>query len=475
MNVKNLNLAALKNFDFTKFVPFLKRRGVLIGAVLAIVVAPLAGWWFRGGITDSIVETMAQRSKEYDKIIKLGTTSITIRSASGEAESKTESVSLNPTLIEALSERNKILDSEVTKIYQSAVEHNKKNHVIIQMKDNKVVFPKPEQNDALLLDEIFLTQIGSAYEALLTENRTGQPPDPLAVLEAVQRRSGDYILNDLKKKSLSEVTDPKELADLNAALRGARLASLDTKAREIAIYLDANAIRMPPTQGPINLTRCFVWQWDLWVLQDIFRAIASSNSNMNDGVISASVKRIMSIQIFSIAAAAKEGPTAEAEPEPTEEPKETSESPSTTATELTGVAIAPKTAIVPDYSASLTGLKSCQLYDVRNVKLKLIVAAADMTKVFNAFAKENFMTVTQVKFQPVDIFQAARLGYIYGKDPCSEVTMILQSIWMREWTTLKMPVNLKNLIGTRGVEIPMPMETAQPKEESQAPREEPKS
>lgn len=475
MKAPKLNMAALKNIDFAKLVQFVKRRGVLLVSALVIVIAPLAGWWFRGGLTDAISQTMAQRSKEFDKINSLATTSITIRSALGEEDSKTEQASLNAALIETLSERNKSLDNEVTKVYQTALEYNKKNHAIIQMKDNKVVFPKPDQNDALLLDEIFLTQIVPAYQAVLTDNRTGQPPDPLAVLEAVNRRSDDYILNDLKKKSLSEVTDPKELADLTAALRSARLASLDTKAKEIALYIDANAIRMPPTQGPITLANCFVWQWDLWVLHDIFRAVSRANSDGNDGVVSASVKRIISIQIRPIGAVAKSEGAATEEPTPTEEIKEGAESTEPAAIELTGEAIAPRTKITPDYSASFTGLKSCQLYDVRNIEIKLIMTTADIPKVFNAFAQENFITVTQVKLTPVDIFKAARLGFIYGKDPCSEVSMTLQSIWLREWTTLKMPVELKNKIGTRGVEIPVENETEQPKEKSETPTEEPKS
>ena len=95
-------MAALKNIDFAKLIQFGKRRGVLLVSALVIVIAPLAGWWFRGGLTDAISQTMAQRSKEFDKINSLATTSITIRSALGEEDSKTEQASLNAALIETL-------------------------------------------------------------------------------------------------------------------------------------------------------------------------------------------------------------------------------------------------------------------------------------------------------------------------------------------------------------------------------------
>jgi hypothetical protein len=85
-----------------------------------------------------------------------------------------------------------------------------------------------------------------------------------------------------------------------------------------------------------------------------------------------------------------------------------------------------------------------------------------MPKVFNAFAQENFMTITQVKMSPVDVFAAARQGYIYGKEPCSEVDMTLETIWFRAWTTLQMPIELKNKLGTRGVDIPVKNNSDQP-------------
>ena len=123
-------------------------------------------------------------------------------------------------------------------------------------------------------------------------------------------------------------------------------------------------------------------------------------------------------------------------------------------TDATGEPIAPASEIIRDFKISFTGLKSCQLYDIRNVKLKLIVSTSDLPKVLDSFAKENFMTVTQLKISPVDSFAAARQGFIYGAEPCSEVSMVLQTIWLREWTTFYMPLGMKNKLGTRGIEKP---------------------
>ena len=44
MNAPKFNLSVLKNIDFTQLTAIAKQRGVLIGSVLVIVIAPLAAW-----------------------------------------------------------------------------------------------------------------------------------------------------------------------------------------------------------------------------------------------------------------------------------------------------------------------------------------------------------------------------------------------------------------------------------------------
>jgi len=459
MNAPKFDLAALKNIDFSKVIAIAKQRGILIACVLIIVVIPLVAWWFRGGIKDSIHETMSKRSKEFDKIVSLEKSSITVRNPVGDP--KSETVSLNSTLIDALKARNESLENEVKGVYSSALEHNKKNHDIVQTK--QVVFPKPLQENEKLLEEIFLPVIGPAYTVLLANNRVNTPPSSADVLEAVKQREISFIRDDLKKKNRSEVTDPKEIEQLAQALSKARLDALLEGARDTAVYLDTGAIRMPPAKGFISVDTCFTWQWDLWVLDDIFHAISNVNTNVKDGVkssvISAPVKRIISIRIDQPSSVAAASATAEAppvEPEATDASAEAPEPAVAVAatTDATGEPIAPASEIIRDFKISFTGLKSCQLYDIRNVKLKLIVSTSDLPKVLDSFAKENFMTVTQLKISPVDSFAAARQGFIYGAEPCSEVSMVLQTIWLREWTTFYMPLGMKNKLGTRGIEKP---------------------
>lgn len=205
MNVPKFNLAALKYINLAQITSIAKQRGVLIGSVLVIVLAPLAAWWFRTDLTDEIAQKMSQRVKDFDSMEKLRLTDV---SFGGQSIGK---VSLNSTIINALRDRNVALEIELKGMYQAAIDYNQKHHDFIALKDNQgiplkdsqgkeIIFPNSDQNDKLVLDEIYFPLIIPAYQALLDDNRTGQAPDSLAVLEAVQRRSSDFILSDLKKK-----------------------------------------------------------------------------------------------------------------------------------------------------------------------------------------------------------------------------------------------------------------------------------
>ena len=438
MNAPKFDLAALKNIDFSKVIAIAKQRGILIACVLIIVVIPLVAWWFRGGIKDSIHETMSKRSKEFDKIVSLEKSSITVRNPVGDP--KSETVSLNSTLIDALKARNESLENEVKGVYSSALEHNKKNHDIVQTK--QVVFPKPLQENEKLLEEIFLPVIGPAYTVLLANNRVNTPPSSADVLEAVKQREISFIRDDLKKKNRSEVTDPKEIEQLAQALSKARLDALLEGARDTAVYLDNGAIRMPPAKGFISVDTCFTWQWDLWVLDDIFHAISNVNTNVKEGVkssvISAPVKRIISIRIDQPSSVAAASATAEAppvEPEATDAPEEATEPAAVVAatTDATGEPIAPASEIIRDFKISFTGLKSCQLYDIRNVKLKLIVSTSDLPKVLDLARRPNVVirvsgacTLSREPYPFTDIWDPlARLFDAWGLERC---------LWGKDWT-----------------------------------------
>ena len=101
-----------------------------------------------------------------------------------------------------------------------------------------------------------------------------------------------------------------------------------------------------------------------------------------------------------------------------------------------------------DYSVSFTGRHDNPLYDVRLVDLVIVVDSAKIPEVLDALARQNFMTViAPVEVRALDLFTAMRDGYYYGTAPVSELTLTVETIWLREWTAQFMPSELKQALG----------------------------
>ena len=87
---------------------------------------------------------------------------------------------------------------------------------------------------------------------------------------------------------------------------------------------------------------------------------------------------------------------------------------------------------------------------MRNVELVLVVDTEQLPTLFDALAKRNFMTVLDLELRPADAFDAARLGYIYGTSPVSEATLLIETVWLREWTVPFMPSDARQALGIGG-------------------------
>ena len=84
---------------------------------------------------------------------------------------------------------------------------------------------------------------------------------------------------------------------------------------------------------------------------------------------------------------------------------------------------------------------------MRLVEVVLIIDSQRLPEAFDALAKYNFMTITNARVEPEDLFLAIRDGYFYGSRPVSRVTLELETIWFRQWTTQFMPLELKQALG----------------------------
>jgi hypothetical protein len=84
---------------------------------------------------------------------------------------------------------------------------------------------------------------------------------------------------------------------------------------------------------------------------------------------------------------------------------------------------------------------------VRHVDLRLIVDANRIYDVINAISSYNFMTVLHLEVAEANPYQAARSGFYFGIDPVVEVTMRVETIWFRKWTSERMPDSTLRALG----------------------------
>jgi hypothetical protein len=113
-------------------------------------------------------------------------------------------------------------------------------------------------------------------------------------------------------------------------------------------------------------------------------------------------------------------------------------------------------AIQPAFDRGLTGREDNPVFDVRRVEVRLVAATAELPLLFDALAKVNFITVVDVSVERADPFAAAQQGFIYGKDPVSNVRLELETVWLRSWTAPLMPARVREALGVGGTAMPVP-------------------
>ncbi len=455
-----LDLSALKNIDFAKWIAFLKQRWVPITCGLIVIIAPLAAYFSLDFVRAPVVAKIKDRVDAYEKLGGLEKTSVDVRAADGSV--RTESAYINKALIEELTKHQEALAADAQGIYQSAVDRNRAGRGVSQ--DIAEYLPKPKNEaarDVNLLRENALPLLVKQRDALITLMKMSGPSKSDEALDRVQRAETEHLTGVLMKKQRSEVTDPKELAELNARLVDTRLALITENAAGIEVYLRPGAILWRDKLASAKdgdskaapavefaLAQLFQFQWDMWVVEDVLKAIQQVNSKSDAsgkrvpiGVVQAPVKCINRLLVTPIAglvpADAAAGATADA----------SAEAPA-------GEAIDPKTDVAPDFAASINGLRTNQLFDVRDATLVVVCETTAVPKLVNALSAQNFITVTGLSLVPADTFAAARQGYAFGSQPCSEVTLKLQSVWLRDWTTESMPKGMMAAIKTAGKPAP---------------------
>lgn len=426
-------------FDAKKAIAWGKQNPIIVISVAVMVLAPSASWWFSSQRHEEADRKTAERAKEMVALESLGRTEVEVALPGQEPWRGTGVVT--PKVVadyEALTRRQR---EDAVAVQRAALKHNQKGRTRLAT-DIRVT----PNNSSTIAEDVFLA-LRRGMEQTLQQARVGMPPDPESVLGQVQRRQDQFIAG-LKKTDRKSLT-PEEQAELRTALTDKCLQVYADTAANISFYGDIATLGLPRRSAdagsPPSEARMFYWQWRVWIIEDLIGALVNANKPYRN-VMDSPVKRLVSIA-FNPADEVLAGnrPQQPVSAPPMEDGME-------------GVPqggsvfqpIDPKMPVPYDFKRVFTGRSTNPLYDVRQIRVTLIVATAGLPDVLNAIARENFMTVVNVDLAPADAFAAAAAGYVYGPDHVSRVTLTIETVWLREWIAKLMPKELQELRQTDG-------------------------
>lgn len=311
------------------------------------------------------------------------------------------------------------------------------------------VFPDPKNADDKSqrvneMEEALLGKKGLAnpYDALLASVRAGSPADPVKVAEA---------LSDQSQRESEKITagkralTPDEQALLNKQLAERRLSEYQAAAKSFSVY--ASLESLPRDNGGRSIPRnkidqselethwLFLYQWDLWFLQDIFAAVRLANTDSTakpTDIDRSVVKRIESISLLppkGIVSSKNE--------------TEDTSAPAGAAPVIPGM-------VMPDPRASITAREmgaANKVYDIRRATLSVVVSSARINDFLDAITRTNLMTVTDLDVTAVDEWNDLKEGYYYGQEGVVRAQIGIESIWLRSWTAPLMPKLIASLLG----------------------------
>lgn len=415
-----------KGFDPKAILRIMRRHWIvatcLIVAVAAGVLGPLVGQ----AIEADTIEQATARAARMSDISRLTKQTVTLPGATEPQSGKT----LNQNLLKAYEAEVARTRDDALQVRTTAVKFNSKD------RSAEFDFRKAEADPQLArqMHQDAFDAYSRAWQRLLQDAKVGEAPLLADLVTFLQRRRTQFVSTTFHKADGEELS-PTELADLQSYLRNVRLAWITEAAGGLGVYAHPDDLGTPvKPAGLVPAPRLFEWQWHLWVLQDLLSAVHSANGDASP--LTSVVKRIEWVRFSpTIASSEDAGGAPPAAPEGE-------------------VPMAPIDPAAPvnstQYQVSFTGRTSNALYDVQIVDVRVIADTQRLPEFLEALAHQNFITVLGVGMKPEDPFAAAREGYVYGSAAVSQVTLRLETVWLREWTVQFMPDSLRKKLGTSG-------------------------
>jgi hypothetical protein len=432
--------------------------------VISLPVAYFGASMWGGGIRKARAETAAKRLTD----VQGAKFKYTLAPVMPDGVGVDESVPANDAMSKFIAAERAKSDKAAKQVVQTAIDFNhgkgemaaavgRKPHVPLV----EGLFPAPAANAPLTeLTNRFVERLVSSknkpsvYEEMLREIlNAGEPVDPQVLSQQLDAEKATQVQRLRGAGDAGQKLGEAEQEELAKRLLDVRRRAHLNRAAQIAVYATVDALPIeggPNVQGttipksipdqPPAVSRAFQWQMDYWMIRDLFSAVRVANST-SGGVLgninSSVVKRIERISLGDAFASATGGS------DPNNPEAAAAAVPATTIEQLAGM-------VPTDLTLSVTGRKSSlanPVYDVRTAQLVMVVSTARMKELFNAFARTNFMTITDIDLDEVDVRADLDRGFYYGPEGVMRATITVETVWLRGWTHDLFPSGVKKRLG----------------------------
>jgi hypothetical protein len=427
---------------------------LMIACIGAIVGLPM----FAASWSEEVQQNLSNRAQKFSELDKLSKSRVSPPNGGAAKQ-----VVINRDLVDQYREIANVMRDDAQRVVEQAKQHNQKEYVTL--------FPElfGEEVTRSQLETVpqqLYVQLQAKYRSLLRTLDAGTPPDVESLVQTLEEARVRFMENKLSKPRDASLTKEQH-KQLEHFLTDRRMNILRSRAENCGLYLDEETLGIPEfeEQQRPNVGTLFTWQWRYWAVADTLAAIESMNGGQSE--LTAPVKQITQIQVLGLPEIGGDNKPDRSEPVPEMNDKPRPPKRGGGAMGMGGdTSVNPPTKSKPDKPkkgrdrgnsfkegtgsvASFTNREDSTLFDTLQVRLGMVVSTSRIPTILDAFAQHNFVTVIDIDLQPVNKFLSLEEGFDYGAEPVSQLTVVLETVWLRSWTVELMPQSVREALGIK--------------------------
>ena len=443
----------------SKIIGFIKANLLIVISVVLILAFLPVGYVFSSGWNEK-VHTEADKAykNEKRKLTSKGMINYQLPAVlEGEAD-LSEGRAPNAVVTEFYSARKAERVAQVNEVVDRGTAFNQGDHVelVVGLLPKAVDTKAQKRLGREMAEAIAGTEKrASVYQRKLQRLNAGSPPDAGVLAQTITDARDDQQ-KVYESSNVNGKMTPEQIESLGEDMIARRMGEYVGRAKSLTFYCSADAFvegsgstraseySVVPSSVPplstIDESVVFNWLWDYWMISDVLDAAALANQNPVSGAMAVPEAPVKSIERIRVSKLHLSGADAD----------------DTTGSAGAGYGRGPgrgqPSAVVADVTASgtytgRTGGEANSAFDIRTVHVVVVASSQDLPGFIDAIGKTNYMTVTDVDLEEVDVWQDLEAGFYYGEDHVVRASITIESVWLRSWMTPIMPDQVKTALG----------------------------